>query len=56
MRSEKRKKRSWKKGLAITLIVLVALLGTGAVVAKIAYGKLIDKFEQMEAIVKKVCQ
>lgn len=36
--------------MAITLIVLVALLGTGAVVAKIAYGKILEKLEKVEYV------
>jgi len=50
MRSEKAKKRNWKKRLAITLVVLLALLGTGALLANYAYGKIIEKFEKVEYI------
>jgi polyisoprenyl-teichoic acid--peptidoglycan teichoic acid transferase len=50
MRIEKAKKRNWKKRLAITLVVLLALLGTGALLANYAYGKIIEKFEKVEYI------
>jgi len=50
MRSEKAKKRNWKKRLAITLVLLLVLLGTGALLANYAYGKIIEKFEKVEYI------
>jgi polyisoprenyl-teichoic acid--peptidoglycan teichoic acid transferase len=50
MRTEKTKKRNWKKRLVITLVVLLTLLGTGALFANYAYGKIIEKFEKVEYI------
>lgn len=50
MRSETRKRRNWKKKLVITLVVLLALLGTGALAASFVYGKIIDKFEKVEYV------
>jgi LCP family protein required for cell wall assembly len=50
MRSERTKKRNWKKRLTITLVVLLVIAGTGALLAGFAYGKIIDKFEKVEYV------
>jgi polyisoprenyl-teichoic acid--peptidoglycan teichoic acid transferase len=50
MRSEKTKKRNWKKRLAITLVVLLAFVGAGALAVNYAYGKIIEKFEKVEYV------
>lgn len=50
MRIEKKKKRNWKKRLIITLVVLLALVGAGALAVNYAYGKIIEKFEKVEYV------
>jgi polyisoprenyl-teichoic acid--peptidoglycan teichoic acid transferase len=50
MRSERTKKRSWKKRLTITLVVLLVLAGAGALLANYAYGKILEKFEKVEYV------